>query len=52
MQPVPIAEALGLKCPDCSGQLEDRIGPFFCPACEKFISAWTLLALMLGGRAR
>jgi uncharacterized Zn finger protein (UPF0148 family) len=41
-QVVRIAEALGLTCPDCGGQLEDRIGPFFCPACERFVSAWTL----------
>ena len=42
---VPIAETLGLSCPDCAGQLEDRIGPFWCPQCQKGVSAWTILAL-------
>ena len=42
---VPIAATLGLSCPDCAGQLEDRVGPFWCPRCQKGVSAWAILAL-------
>lgn len=40
--PIPLAEALGLKCPDCGAQLQDAIGPFICPAEDKPVSPWRL----------
>ena len=42
---LPIAAKLGLTCPDCRTPLEDSIGPFWCPVCERPVSAVTLLAL-------
>jgi rubrerythrin len=45
---VPVAATLGLTCPSCGGQLEDGLGPFWCPACESPVSSWTVLAAMFG----
>jgi hypothetical protein len=40
MQLVPVAETLGIICPRCATQLEDRIGPFWCPGCQRDV--WML----------
>jgi hypothetical protein len=53
MEAVPIAEELGLECPYCGGQLEDAIGPFWCPACGRPVSAWLfVMAALEAARSR
>lgn len=51
VQAIPIAEVLGLECPVCSGPLEDRLGPFWCPSCQAPVSSWTLLVVDILARS-
>jgi rubrerythrin len=52
MEAVPVAKTLGLTCPNCGTQLEDAIGPFWCPTCEEPISSWYFVAAALSTFAR
>ena len=50
MKAVPVAEKLGLRCPKCRTQLEDRVGPFWCPGCPRSVSVFEIIDEILEER--